>query len=666
MENSDRVPLVCVQKPSTSSQKYGSIQKIDETTSRRSISWHNITVTTKQTSFVKHLKRFSKQSEEILNDVSGEAESGKLLAIMASSGAGKTTLMNVLAQRNISHLNLEGTVKLNGQPVDKDAIRAVSAYVQQDDLFISTLTVREHLLFQSKLRMDPSLNRKERKARVDKILLDLGLTGCANAYIDDPGKGISGGQRKRLSFASELLTDPAIMFCDEPTSGLDSFMALNVVQVLRNMAESDRTVICTIHQPSSEVFALFSHLLLMADKRVAYLGEAGEAKEFFSTFGYSSPNNYNPSDFYIKQLSVDPNKKDESIGRINLICDGYRQKCDEKQYEPNTSKTNTASTSTQCLPVNHNNGRVYRSGWCTQFRVLFCRSFRTTYRDPEFPYVSIFLILMTFITIIIAILMGLIYFQLDLNQKGIPNINGALWMLLMYLSLQSLFGSVNTFCKEVPIFHREHSNNVYRVSPYFLTKMLAELPIYVIIPSIFVLTIYFMVGLNNNIYRLLICICICILIANVASSFGYLMALLTYNISSALMLSTPLLIPLLTFGGLFNNIESIPSYLIWIKYISWFYYGYESLVINQWDGVDNIDYSDQLCECSRLLSGDQVIQSMDFSVDHFWRNIGIMFALTVCLRVMTYLLLLYKSLDDGLIVELKAKFKAIITVCKRH
>ncbi|XP_054160395.1 protein white-like [Oppia nitens] len=552
---------------SSDSPAYGSLNDFD-ITGPVSISWHNINVFNK-TSNGKQLPllhRFKKPSVHILKNVSGEAKSGQLMAIMGSSGAGKTTLMNALAQRNVSDVSLEGTVRLNGQAIDKHGIRAVSAYVQQDDLFISTLTVKEHLWFQSKLRMDPSLNRRERKARVDKILLDLGLNKCANTKIGSPEreKGISGGERKRLSFASELLTDPSIMFCDEPTSGLDSYMALNVVEVLRDMAANGKTIICTIHQPSSEVFFLFNHLLLMADGKVAYLGKAGEAMEFFSSLGYSCPNNYNPSDFYIKQLAVVPGSEDESKEHINFICDRYRDSWYANQYMPGTGRADSAmytdSSSSQgtnpfssTVSNNNNsfksNGRVYRSGWCTQFWVLLYRSILTTYRDP-----IIFKLIL--VTLFIVIVMGLIYLHLELNQKGIRNINGALWMLLMYLNLQSLFGTVNTFCKEVPIFHREHSNNVYRVSPYFLTKMLAELPIYVIIPLMFVSIFYFMVGLNNNLYRFVTCVCICLLAANIACGFGYLMALITHNITAALMLSAPLLIPLMIFGGLFNNIDT--------------------------------------------------------------------------------------------------------------
>ncbi|CAG2105895.1 unnamed protein product, partial [Medioppia subpectinata] len=233
-----------------------------------SLSWHDINVFAKDSL----AKRKKLDPKHILRNVSGCVKSGQLMAIMGASGAGKTTLMNVLTQRNLSDITVEGSVKINGKLADPSSLTALSAYVQQNDLFIGALTVKEHLIFQSRVRMDQYLSEEIKEDRIQQVLQDLGLSESSDTMIGKPEEagGISGGERKRLAFASELLTNPSIMLCDEPTSGLDSFMALSVVEVLRDMAASGRTVVCTIHQPSSEVFSIFSHLLLMAEGRVAY------------------------------------------------------------------------------------------------------------------------------------------------------------------------------------------------------------------------------------------------------------------------------------------------------------------------------------------------------------------------------------------------------------
>ncbi|KFM65485.1 Protein white, partial [Stegodyphus mimosarum] len=262
------------------------------------LSWHNINVFVKpkKKSIFKFGNQYDvNQQKQLLNDVSGQVKPGQLLAIMGASGAGKTTLLNVLTSRNLRRLTVDGEVLVNGENVGESMTR-LSAYVQQDDLFIGTLTVKEHLVFQALLRMDKHLSYKERMRRVDEVILELGLRKCEDTMIGIAGKikGISGGEAKRLAFAAEVLTNPALMFCDEPTSGLDSFMSQNIVSVLRDLAMGGRTIICTIHQPSSEVYEMFDNLLLLAEGRVAYMGDAKKALDFFERAGLRCPINYNP------------------------------------------------------------------------------------------------------------------------------------------------------------------------------------------------------------------------------------------------------------------------------------------------------------------------------------------------------------------------------------
>lgn len=245
----------------------------------------------------KHLLKNGKQVPLQLNDshssnsspwssVCGVAYPGELLAVMGSSGAGKTTLLNALAFRSPQGVQVSpSSVRLlNGHPVDAKEMQARCAYVQQDDLFIGSLTAREHLIFQAMVRMPRQLTYRQRVARVDQVIQELSLSKCQHTIIGVPGrvKGLSGGERKRLAFASEALTDPPLLICDEPTSGLDSFTAHSVVQVLKKLSQKGKTVILTIHQPSSELFELFDKILLIAEGRVAFLGTPSEAVDFFS------------------------------------------------------------------------------------------------------------------------------------------------------------------------------------------------------------------------------------------------------------------------------------------------------------------------------------------------------------------------------------------------
>jgi ABC-type multidrug transport system ATPase subunit len=147
----------------------------------------------------------------------------------------------------------------------------------------------------------------------------LNLKKCQDTPISiEEQKGISGGEKRRLAFASEVLTNPPILFCDEPTSGLDSFMAMSVVESMRSLAKQGKTIICTIHQPSSEVFELFDKLCLLAEGRLAYIGPLPAASDFFESQGLRVPYNYNPADFYIKNVAIPPADKENCLKRVNV------------------------------------------------------------------------------------------------------------------------------------------------------------------------------------------------------------------------------------------------------------------------------------------------------------------------------------------------------------
>lgn len=195
----------------------------------------------------------------VLREVSGAAFPNEVLAIMGGSGAGKTTLMNILAYLDTKGVEKKGNMLINGQELNKTEVRAMSAYVQQVDLFVGTLTVREQLTFSALLRMGRNYSKEEKMQKVEEVIRQFNLTDCQNTMIGVPNKvkGISVGEKKRLAFACEVLTDPSILFCDEPTSGLDAFMASQVVGAMRFLADQGKTVISVIHQPSSSTFSMF-------------------------------------------------------------------------------------------------------------------------------------------------------------------------------------------------------------------------------------------------------------------------------------------------------------------------------------------------------------------------------------------------------------------------
>lgn len=231
--------------------------------------------------------------------------------------------------------------------------------------------------------MGKSVSYRQKLQRVNDVITELSLGKCADTIIGVPGvvKGLSGGERKRLAFASEALTDPNLLLCDEPTSGLDSFMASNVLQVLKNLANKGKTIILTIHQPSSELFGLFDKILLMAEGRVAFLGTPIQATNFFNNLGIPCPQNYNPADYYVQKLAIAPNAEIECRSNIKSICDAFAVSDLAKGINEEIVIHRAESMYLHPLDAIAGSGG-YRASWWTQFVAILWRSWLSVLKEP--------------------------------------------------------------------------------------------------------------------------------------------------------------------------------------------------------------------------------------------------------------------------------------------
>ena len=244
--------------------------------------------------------------KRLLTGVSGCFAPGSLTAIMGPSGCGKSTLLKILSDRHRAG-DADGTILLNGAPRGPSFKRACG-FVEQSDALFASLTVREMLMFTAELRCEGG-GLADKAARVDAVLADLDLRRVANSRIGGGGRrGISGGQQRRVTVGVELVTSPSVLFLDEPTTGLDAFSSLLLVRSLRTLADSGRTVLCTIHQPRPDIFDLFSSVLLMSAGEVAYFGPRGGIAPFLASCGRPIPAGENPADFVV-DLTSNPDEK---------------------------------------------------------------------------------------------------------------------------------------------------------------------------------------------------------------------------------------------------------------------------------------------------------------------------------------------------------------------
>ncbi|KAF1841524.1 uncharacterized protein K460DRAFT_408984 [Cucurbitaria berberidis CBS 394.84] len=244
---------------------------------------------------------YNLNGKQILSGITGAVHPGELLAIMGASGAGKTTFLDILARKNKIGTT-SGDFYLNGEKVRDDEFRNVIGFVDQEDTLLPTLTVHETILDSALLRLPKEMSRTSKEQKVEDVERQLGIYHIRNQKIgsEESGRGISGGEKRRVGIACELVTSPSILYLDEPTSGLDAFNAFNVVECLVNLVKNyNRTVVVTIHQPRSNIVALFDQLLLLAKGRTVYSGPFENCQAYFDNIGYSCPPGFNIADYLI-------------------------------------------------------------------------------------------------------------------------------------------------------------------------------------------------------------------------------------------------------------------------------------------------------------------------------------------------------------------------------
>lgn len=245
---------------------------------------------------------YNLNGKQILSGIQGAVQPGQLMAVMGASGAGKSTFLDILARKNKKG-TVSGEFFVNGEKVNDNDFRSVIGFVDQEDTLLPTLTVHETILDSALLRLPKDMSMQAKMQRVEDVERQLGIFHIRDQLIGSEesfGRGISGGEKRRVGIACELVTSPSILFLDEPTSGLDAFNAYNVVECLVHLVKTyNRTVIFTIHQPRSNIVALFDQLVLLAKGRTVYSGPFEKCQAYFDTIGHPCPPGYNIADFIV-------------------------------------------------------------------------------------------------------------------------------------------------------------------------------------------------------------------------------------------------------------------------------------------------------------------------------------------------------------------------------
>lgn len=546
----------------------------------------------------------------LIKDLSGTAARGRTLAIMGPSGAGKTTFLNTIAGRIRQDADcvVEGVAFLNKTIFTKDYKKAVS-FVAQDDIVMGKETPREALRFNYRMKLGADAATAE--VATTEMLARLHLTECADTLLGIPGllKGVSGGEKKRTNIGSELITNPRILILDEPTTGLDSVNAFRVGQLLSELAHVEgRTVLCTIHCPSSELFAEFDDVILLAKGRVAYHGPREEAPAYFAKLGYPVPPLYNPSEFYMNLLQM------EEPGLTQML-DAWEQHRETPEGKSNPCLAPCPApefvTPEDTLLLAH--CRTQGSGACAQLGLLTARSWRLVVRDPVATFGR------AGQTIFFSVLIGLFYLGLDDTAAGVQDRLGAMFMLSINAVMISLMNGVATFPPERAVFLMEQANDSYNAFIYFLAKTIAEFPFQLLFPLLFSVIVYWMLGLYPSAAAFFVFLFIIEMVSNTAYSFGLLATAFFPTVQVAMTFIPIIILPMMIVAGLFANTDRLDPYFVWLNYISFMRYGFLGVAVNEFSRIKSL-CPPGMMNC-RYKNGNEVLSYLGFQDWRWWYSI---------------------------------------------
>ncbi|KAL0724861.1 hypothetical protein Bca4012_039460 [Brassica carinata] len=542
---------------------------------------------------VKVRRRFSFSSsapvKTLLDDVSGEACNGDILAVLGASGAGKSTLIDALAGR-VS--NLRGTVALNGEKIlQTRLLKVISAYVMQDDLLFPMLTVRETLMFASEFRLPRSLSKSKKTERVETLIDQLGLRNAADTIIGDEGhRGVSGGERRRVSIGIDIIHDPIVLFLDEPTSGLDSTNAFMVVQVLRRIARSGSIVIMSIHQPSARVIDLLDRLIILSRGKSVFNGSPTSLPTFLSDFGHPVPEKENITEFtldLVRNLErstegtrelVEFNEKwqHNQSARATPTTTPYQALSLKESITASVSRGKLVSGSTSSNPISMESVSSYGNSPLVETLILAKRYMKNWMRTPELMGTRIAIVMVT------GLLLATVYWRLDNTPRGAQE-----RISFVAYGMSTMFyvcaDSVPAFIQERFIYLRETTRNAYRTSSYVISHTLVSLPQLLALSIAFAATTFWTVGLSGGLESFFF---YCLIIYAgfwSGSSFVTFVSGLVPNVMMSFMITIAYFSYCLLMGGFYINRDRIPIYWIWFHYISLLKYPYEAVLINEFD-----------------------------------------------------------------------------------
>ncbi|XP_052206530.1 pleiotropic drug resistance protein 1-like isoform X2 [Diospyros lotus] len=522
---------------------------------------------------------------ELLKGVSGAFRPGVLTALMGVSGAGKTTLMDVLAGRKTGGY-IEGRIMISGYPKKQETFARVSGYCEQTDIHSPHVTVYESLEYSAWLRLSPEVDAATKKMFVDEVMELVELTSLRNALVGLPGvNGLSTEQRKRLTIAVELVANPSIIFMDEPTSGLDARAAAIVMRTVRNTVDTGRTVVCTIHQPSIDIFDAFDELLLLKrGGEEIYVGPLGRQsshliKYFQGVNGVSKiKDGYNPATWMLEVTSL----AQESILGVNFA-EVYKNSELHRRNKELIKELSTPPPDSQDLYF----PTQFSQSFFTQCMACLWKQRLSYWRNPSYTAVRFLF------TTCIALMFGTMFWDLGTRRKksqDIFNAMGSMYAAVLFLGVLNASSVQPVVAIERTVFYRERAAGMYSALPYAFGQVAIELPYVLVQTVIYGVLVYALIGFEWTAAKFFWYLFFMYFTLLYFTYYGMMTVAVTPNQNIASIISSAFYGIWNLFSGFIIPKTRIPVWWKWYYYIcpfSWTLYG---LVTSQFGDIkDKID-----------------------------------------------------------------------------
>ncbi|KAJ8721648.1 hypothetical protein PYW07_002423 [Mythimna separata] len=569
----------------------------------------------------------TKGSKQILHGVHGRLRPRQLVAIMGPSGAGKSTLLDVLSGYRITGVG--GAVFVNGRGRIMKRFKRMSCYIQQDDRLQGLLTVGENMKLAADLKLSTNLDKYEKGEVIEDILTNLGLY----EHMNTRGAQLSGGQRKRLSIALELINNPLIMFLDEPTTGLDSSSCSQVVQLCQTLAHQGRTIVCTVHQPSASLFALFDHVYVLAAGRCMYQGTTKNLVSYLDQGGIPCPLYHNPAD-YIIELSCGEYGQDKIDLMANKSENGRALDWFDDFETIPTMEGLRKLMPLSVLRETEPTGGDEETSQTNQLKVLMRRGFMKARRDATMTHLRLI------VNVVVGIMLGSLFINAGNEGSRVLENYNLLFAILMHHMMSPMMLTILTFPNEMSILSKEHFNRWYSLGSYYISITVVDLPVSIVGCAVFSVIVYTMSSQPLDIVRFCMFFAISLYTVLVAQSFG-LMIGAVFSVVNGTFLGPTLSVPMMMFAGFGVTLRDLPGYLRWGSYVSYLRYGLEGF-IGAIYGLDR-----PILDCNEALychykHPRTFLNEVAMSPDEFWFDVMALSIFVVTLRITAFFLLKWK------------------------